>query len=47
MKVVDEKELENITGGVSAWIWVGIGAAVVFALGFVDGLVHPKGCDIS
>ncbi len=45
MQKLSNNKLENISGGVSTWIFVGIGALVVFTLGFVDGLVHPKGCD--
>lgn len=45
MHKLSKEQLENISGGISPWIFVGIGALVVFTLGFVDGVVHPKGCD--
>ena len=46
MTKINEEKLKNITGGeISAWAVVGIISAVVFALGVVDGFIHPKGCD--
>lgn len=45
MKKINKENLDNIVGGeISTWMVMGIGAVVVFALGFIDGLVHPKGC---
>lgn len=45
MVQLKEEELKNIEGGVSVWVFVGIGAAVVFMAGFLDGLTRPLKCN--
>ena len=46
MKEIKEQELESIKGGgITSWIGVGIGAAVVFLIGFFDGFTRPLGCN--
>lgn len=43
---IEDKDLENITGGATPYIWIGIAVAalVIFLSGFIDGLVNPKKC---
>lgn len=39
------EELSSVVGGGSwALFWTGIGAAVSFVLGFLDGLANPVKC---
>ena len=46
MREIDEKELANVKGGaMSAWTFLGIGAAVVFVIGIFDGYTRPLGCN--
>ena len=46
MKEIDEKELANVKGGgLSAWTFFAIGAAVVFVIGIFDGYTRPLGCN--
>ena len=48
MEKIEDDKLTEITGGeVSAWVVVGIGALITFALGFLDGIVNPKGCGVE
>lgn len=44
MSRIDDKSLERITGGFSAWMALGIASAVIFLAGMLDGIVRPKGC---
>ena len=44
MKRLDNKELERIEGGISAWAALGIASIVIFVSGVIDGIVHPKSC---
>lgn len=44
MKNLDNKELEEITGGFNVWVAVGIAAMITFVSGIVDGIVHPNKC---
>lgn len=44
MNKIDEKSLERIMGGFSAWMALGIASAVIFLSGVLDGLVRPKSC---
>ena len=41
---LNDKELEQIRGGVSAWVIVGAVAALIFGIGAVDGYARPKKC---
>ena len=45
MKQLNNKELEKIQGGFSAWMALGIAATILFASGVLEGIVHPKGCN--
>lgn len=44
MKVLKNEEMERISGGFSAWVALGIAAALVYVSGIIDGIVHPKAC---
>ena len=44
MKKLSEKELANINGGIGVWGIVGIGLAVTFVAGVIDGIARPKKC---
>ena len=45
MKDIEVNELKNIKGGgISPWIFVGIGAGLVLISGIVDGYVRPLAC---
>lgn len=41
---VNKEELKNIDGGISVWGGIGIGSAVVFLIGVIDGIVRPLKC---
>ena len=43
---VDEKQLEQITGGAVPYVWIGIAIAalIIFISGVVDGIANPKEC---
>lgn len=46
MKELNNEEMMNVSGGglsVSAMFGI-IGGAIVFLIGFVDGIIHPKKC---
>ena len=45
MRKINDDELMNIEGGISAWGVIGIGAAVVFAIGVIDGIFRPLKCN--
>ena len=38
------KELENIKGGFSVWMGIGIEAVVVFLSGVLEGITNPSKC---
>jgi len=42
-----EEQLENIKGGSTPYIWIGIAvtAAIIFISGVIDGIVSPKECE--
>ena len=45
MNIVDNKELKNINGGgISIGLAIGIGTAIVFVIGIIDGFVNPDKC---
>lgn len=44
MKRVSDLELEEIRGGVSGWVMVGIAAIVVFLAGVFEGITNPTPC---
>lgn len=44
MKRLNNKELERIEGGFSAWAALGIASVVIFISGVIDGIVNPKAC---
>lgn len=41
---LNDKELNNITGGISVWGIIGIIAGAIFGIGAVDGYVRPYKC---
>ena len=45
MKEIDKEEMTKIDGGLSVWGGIGIGAAVVFLIGVIDGIVRPLRCN--
>ena len=44
MKKLNNKELEKVQGGFSAWMALGIAATVIFLSGVFEVIVHPKSC---
>lgn len=44
MREVNRQELENIKGGFSVWMGVGIAALVVFFSGVLEGITNPDKC---
>lgn len=46
MEKVNKCELENITGGFSVWMGVGIAALVVFLSGVIEGITNPDKCRV-
>jgi len=47
MKQIRDEELKKMSGGFSIWAGIGIAAVVVFLVGVVDGIIHPKSCEIT
>jgi len=46
MKVLNKEEMLKVNGGgISAWAILGIGAAIVFIAGVIDGFVRPLSCN--
>ncbi len=45
MKVVKDEKLKQINGGFSAWVGVGIAAAIVFLSGVIEGITNPRRCN--
>lgn len=45
MTIINKEELMNIDGGISTWAAVGIGTAIVFFIGVVDGFFRPLKCN--
>lgn len=46
IKSLNKEDLLKINGGgVSAWAVFGIGAALVFIAGVIDGFVRPLACN--
>lgn len=44
MKLMSDLELEQVKGGVSGWVLVGIAAVVVFLAGVLEGITSPNPC---
>ena len=44
MEVIKQEELEEIKGGFSLLAGLGIAALVIFAVGVLSGITHPKSC---
>lgn len=43
---ISTQEAKKITGGgITIGGWIGIGAAVVFVIGLIDGFVRPLKCN--
>ncbi len=45
MKKLNELELKKIEGGITAWAAVGIGLAITFIAGVLDGIARPIKCN--
>ena len=44
MKKLNDLELQNVNGGMTAWAAIGIGMIVTFIAGVLDGLARPLKC---
>ena len=45
MEYLKTNELKNIVGGGIGWsLIIGIGIAITFVVGFIDGIVRPYAC---
>ena len=45
MEEIKNEKLVSIEGGISKWAAIGIGAAVVFVIGVIDGIFRPLKCN--
>ena len=45
MREIEKQEAMNICGGISTWLALGIGAAVTFLIGVIDGFIRPLKCN--
>lgn len=45
MKKLNNKELENIKGGIGFWGIAGIVSATIFIIGIFDGIARPLKCN--
>ena len=45
MEVVEMVELDQVKGGISGWVMVGIAAVVVFLAGVFEGITSPNPCN--
>ena len=45
MEVINNYELEKITGGISALGIVGIAALIIFISGVIEGFTNPGRCN--
>lgn len=41
---LNDRELKQITGGVSVWAIIGAVAGLIFSVGMVDGYARPPRC---
>lgn len=44
MNELSTRDLENVIGGFSVWMGVGIAAIVVFLAGVLEGITNPNKC---
>ena len=44
MKRINDSELKNVEGGMTAWAAIGIGLVVTFVAGVLDGIARPHKC---
>lgn len=44
MQVVTDLELDQVRGGVSGWVVIGIAAVIVFLEGVFEGITSPNPC---
>ena len=44
MRKLNESELKQIEGGMTAWAAIGIGIAITFVAGILDGIARPLKC---
>ena len=45
MDEIKNEKLVSIEGGISTWGAIGIGTAVVFVIGVIDGIFRPLKCN--
>ena len=45
MEEIRESHLKELEGGISVWGAIGIGSAIVFAIGIIDGFFRPLKCN--
>ena len=45
IKRSNEKDLKQITGGLSLLAGLGLAGGFVFLIGVIDGFVNPKSCN--
>ncbi len=41
---VEDLELKKVEGGMTMWAAIGIGLAVTFVAGIIDGIARPERC---
>ena len=44
MQRLNKNDLENVIGGFSVWMGIGIAAIVVFLAGVLEGITNPNKC---
>ena len=44
MKKLNDFELKNVEGGMTVWAAVGVGLAITFVAGVLDGIARPVKC---
>lgn len=42
---MNKNELINVKGGISKWVYLGIGSALAFVIGVIDGYLRPLKCN--
>ena len=42
---MNKYELMDVKGGVSKWVFLGIGSAIALVIGVIDGYLRPLKCN--